>query len=299
MRQHLCLALAVSLIAVSPAHAQVHEVEWKQVLNLPKGQNLPPNVKGDLLGVELGDSYAEARAKLQKLAAEGIQRGPDKRTDAQKRFARMSGAREPRPFYEEKREFQMRAPGASTVVAAAYVGQMTMERALQGGGKSLIEERMTVHLSAPSSGHQVIGIERSIAYRDQNDEPLVSEVLAQLRQKFGPVMLTFPQGGFTQYQFIYDNGRGIAPPGAVSHTCAANYELPEPRHVEGANRSGQCDVFLNVSVNHGLSANHIRSVRFTLSDNERAKANVGADFKFVEDYVNGLSQRTRGAPPRL
>ena len=46
-------------------------------------------------------------------------------------------------------------------------------------------ETLVVNFSVPSSGHQVLGISRSITYYDQRDQPLISETLAQLTLAVG------------------------------------------------------------------------------------------------------------------
>jgi hypothetical protein len=48
-----------------------------------------------------------------------------------------------------------------------------------------------------------------------------------------------------------------------------------------------------------MSNDHAYSVLFTLSDNERTKANVVADFTFFENYARDLQARSQGVAPKL
>ena len=61
--------IMLALAGAGAAHAQ-KQIEWKQVYNMPKGLNQPKGVSLDILGIELGDTYAEVKAKLTKLLAE-------------------------------------------------------------------------------------------------------------------------------------------------------------------------------------------------------------------------------------
>lgn len=97
------IALAVAFAATGGAEAQQQDIRWTQTINVPKGQNMPRD-RADILGLELGDTYEEAKAKLQKLAAEGIQPKPQASTAAERMAAKLDGQRRgPPPMREERR----------------------------------------------------------------------------------------------------------------------------------------------------------------------------------------------------
>jgi hypothetical protein len=291
-------AMTVLMIATTAAHGQ-QEIEWKQTFAMPKGQNLPSGLKLDILGIEAGDSYAEVKPKLEKLQAEAIPPKPDNRTMMQKSIAEMQGARDETPLVERKNVFNMTMPGSSTVTAASYVAMIRLQRRMKGSTERTIEDNLAVALSAPSSGHQVIGVKRSLRYYNQSDEPRISEIVAQLKAKFKSEPQVFALGRTTEYLFQYNDGQAFASRNATASTCLFQYDVAVANLVPQVNRNGECDVVLKLTAVHGISGDHAESLIFELSDNERAKANVGADFAFMQNYLTSLQERTRGAPPKL
>ena len=85
---HAAAGMALALIASSPAIAQLQKIEWKQTVNQPKGQNMPQGVTADILGIEAGDGYAGAKAKLEKLKNEGF-RQPQRQMSVENYLSRM------------------------------------------------------------------------------------------------------------------------------------------------------------------------------------------------------------------
>lgn len=283
----------------TPTSSLAQEVEWKQTLNMPKGQNMPRG-SGDILGIELGDTYTEAKAKLQGLLAEGIapQAAPDDLAD--RVAAEMDGQSFGPPIKEERRVFRLKAPGASQVTTASFVAKVTLERKLKGTTERTIDETVEVYLSAPSSGHQVIGVTRYVSYNAEADQPRVIELLQQLTQKMGSEPQRFPLSSSVVLRYQFNDGKPFAPAKPTAITCQTSVlTSPTANDLKNVNVRGDCDALLEVSVNHGISRDHASSIIFTLSDNERVKANLTADFAFVSDYVRGVQDRTRGALPKL
>lgn len=294
------LAAALLLAAPALAHAQ-NEVEWKQTTSTPKGANMPRD-RANILGIELGDTYEDAKAKLLKLYEEGVQPKAAFLTEEQRRRNRFSGTSAPEPMEEEKSVFRLQPPGSQFMWTASYVAKLTMKRQMKGVTDRATDETFTVYLSAPASGHQVIGIERSINYYTNGDQPRVSEVLAQANAKMKAqphVYFVSDQGHYT-YQF--NDGKPVVPSGngnAPLLTCRPQHRTTNANEVPQINPAGNCDALFFIQTQFGISRDHARSIDFVLSDNDRAKANLGADFAFVRDYVRGLGERTRGAPPKL
>lgn len=269
------LALAVLLATTGIGHAQ-QQIEWKQTLNIPKGQNIPRD-RADMLGIEFGDSYAEAKAKLEKLDAEGIQQ-------------------KGRPEFgltEDKKIFDFRAPGHS-VITASYVGTLKLTRSLPGNGKQQITEYITLHLSAPSSGHQVVAMQRDIYYPDA-DQPQLSALLDSLKAKFK----TDPLVGRDWISFQFDNGHPAARRADRTDCRAEIEEMQSLQRVQQVNRRGDCDVVMLLDITRGVSQNHVRILKFAFGDNERMKANSIADYTYISDYLKSMQSRKLGAPPKL
>lgn len=129
------MAAAALLASFGLAHAQ-QDIEWKQIINVPKGEYMPRG-SDDILGIELGDSYADAKSKLQALSAEGV-----------------PGANGQSPIKEERKIFRMGVPGASSVVAATFVSKLTLTRQMKGSTAATTEETIEVYLSARLQGNR-------------------------------------------------------------------------------------------------------------------------------------------------
>ncbi|MBX9865089.1 MAG: hypothetical protein K2Y42_20295 [Hyphomicrobium sp.] len=274
------LAVALLLAATGVSYAQ-QKITWKQTIDLPKGQNISRE-RADMLGIEFGDSYAEAKAKLEKLAAEGIQQTPAKPA-----------------VREMERIFQMQVPGASQVMTAGFVASLRLERRMPGAGKRTIEESITVYLSAPSSGNQVVAMERFLHYSEA-DQPRISEVLAQLKAKFKADPQVASNIGSTTYVYQFNDGQSFIPSKPPRLECTPALNAME--NIDGIrylNQEGECDVVFRLAANHGISRDHASSLNFSFGDNARIKAYGAADFAYVEGYIRSLQERTRGAPPKL
>lgn len=299
--------LIAALLAFPLASAQAQEqIEWKQTLNIPKGQNIARD-RADILGIEFGDTYAEAKTKLEALYAETAPKDTPKPAPQSgnsfimspgQAFAEFSDATAPKrpPVVETTSRFQITLPGLSTMYMAAYVSMLTMERKLPGSGPQPIEERIEVLLSAPSSGQQVIGISRSLVY-PQADQPRMTEVLEQVRQKYHAE--PSPQKySIKTFSFPFDDGKPVPP--AKSTDCAAAFTYSDTLDsVRQINEGGKCDVVLSVSFETGISSDYASSLAFRFGDNERIKASRIADYAYLETYISDLQNRTRGKVPKL
>lgn len=296
----LSVAAFALLATLGVAQAQ-QEVEWKQTLTTPKGANVPRD-RADILGIELGDTYAEALAKLRKLFDEGVQKKPSDVQPKPRRSGRMPED-EPEPIVpvkEEKNNFRYQPAGSALIFTANYVARLTMTRELKGVTDRPVDEKIVVFLSSPASGHQVIGIERWIDYRTNGDQPRVSEVLTQVSAKMKAQPHVYMVSDQGQYTFQFNDGKPVVPSGSGPLlTCYPHHTTNDAKAVPQINRSGDCDALFFIKVGFGISRDHAKFIQFVLSDNDRTKANLSADFAFVQDYIRGLGERTRGAPPKL
>lgn len=317
MKRALCVFGIATCVFFTNAAAQTQpQIEWKQTINLPKGLNQPPGVKVDIMGIELGDTYAEVKAKLQKLAAEVAPHvrpaaSPPPAVDPSSLAAMdsqvlgtsdslnrreqdiMGGVSNLPPYKEMRTQFNLRTPGG--FLSASYTGQISLERELPGTGSQKIRENYEVWLSAPSSGHQVIGIKRFINYRNKDDQPRVSELMASLAQK----LRATPQALTGMFRFQFNDGRPFVPANANNVSCRIGIGANSPEGAAIVNKSGDCDVVMDINVGYGMSNDHASSLTFTLNDNERTKQNVLADFAFFQNYTNEVQSRNKGVAPKL
>lgn len=289
---------AVALLAMLGVASAQQEIEWKQVINVPKGEYIPRG-SGDILGLELGDTYAEVRKKLQALLAEGSGPKAAPKDLSDRVTAELDGQSFAPPIKEDRRIFRMQMPGASSVVTASFIAKITLNRLLKGTQRD-ISETIEVYLSAPSSGHQVIGVTRFVGYSAEADQPRVNELVAQLKQKMRAEPQIFPTSSSAVYRFQYDEAKPFTPGRPSPITCQTSlHALQNANDLKSVNTSGDCDAVLEIAINFGISRDHAKSLAFTLSDNERLKANVAADYRYVSAYIRDLQERTRGAPPKL
>lgn len=161
MQRGLCAAAGMTLAFAlcNPASAQ-QQVEWKQTLNMPKGINLPKDVRGEILGIELGDTYAEAKPKLEKLLTESVPPAkprPPNNADLQGMSPRAQAMAEARrreldslvnetmgegtevPLTETKTGLRFQAP-SGFIVTATYVSDIIIKRVLPGSTKENIRD---------------------------------------------------------------------------------------------------------------------------------------------------------------
>jgi hypothetical protein len=276
------VAVAASLAIVASAHGE--DIEWSQTLNLPKGLNLPKDVSADILGIELGEPYASAKVKLEKLYRESPAAPQKKKID------------------EVERGISMVLPSRGSITAR-FPGQIDLTTITPGKGRLPIEERVSVFVSAPPSGQQVIGIERAIEYPEHADQPRVSELLDRLKAKFKAEPVVNPKGGAVEYTFVFVKGRAVDPRQLTIVTCNADYGIQNmptnSNDVPRMNAEGKCDIVLRLTIAYGLSADHVKRVTFAFSDSERTKANLTADYAFFGNYVKRLQDGTKGAGPKL
>lgn len=263
-------AMIAWLGAVSICAAQ--EVQWKQTINVPQGQSIPRE-RADILGMEMGDSIDTVRSKMAALMKEAIPAESN--------------------IEEQDRVFQFRVSNSSSVVTASYVSTVIMTREMHG--RRPITDKVRAYFSAPSSGQQLIGIERLISYYAEADQPQISDILPQVRQKLksDPEATELSEGA--KYAWQFDNGRAVP----TDLQCYAQHTLEEERDLPQVNASGTCDAVFVLDFNYGISRNHAKYVQFILSDVERTRLNLTADFAYVRDYVQQYQSSTRGTPPKL
>lgn len=280
------MSAASVIVGLMALGASADEVQWKQSQNLEKGINFPEGVTGDILGIEIGDSYADAKAKLEKMKAESpadFGGKPDAKLD------------------QSTEVIYLPLPGGGRI-EAEMVGSILLERAWLGSGQLRNSETIRVWLSAPSSGHQVHGIERWLHHREQADQVSIPEMLAKLEQKFGskPV-LKFQGSESIQYLWRFDDRKLQSRLNKeLKRSCgfASGFTVQQDE-VANLNPTGDCDAVLEVQFTYGISENHAKGVRFQLFDVERIKSNMTADFAFFDTYVEELRSRPAQATPRL
>lgn len=283
-------AMIAWLAAASAASAQ--EIEWKQTLNMPKGQNISRD-RADMLGIEFGDTYAEAKAKLEKLDAEGIQ-PKEQSGKCTTLMLQMGGCSPPEArLTEEKKIFDFRAPGHN-LMTASYVGVLKLSRNLPGAGNEPIRENITLHLSAPPSGHQVVAMERKIYYSER-DQPQIADLIGALRDKYK----TEPHVSENTYRFQFNDGQGVPPQRGPNYCNPEIIALNNFKSVRDVNPKRDCDVVMVVHLERGISRNHARILQFSFGDNERLKANGIADYAYIESYIKSMQNRRLGATPKL
>jgi hypothetical protein len=298
--KHAFWAAGAALLALTvTAHAQ-QSIQWKQVSNLPKGLNQPQGMKLDILGIELGDTYQEVKAKLQKLADEypapPKAAGNTANDFMLRQLNQMSGVSDLPPMEEINTIIRYQTPGGQ--ITAEFVGQIFLRRKLPNGN-SKIDETIHVLLSAPSSGAQVYAVRRSLSYGN-NAQTKIAQFLAALKDKMGGAQAQPIDPSGSAYRYQFDNGRLVAlNPPTPDGQCAVGVVGSETRSfLKSINASGVCDVSLVARFGFGISREHASSAEFYLSDQERAKANKETDYAFVESYVRGLQSHS-GAAPKL
>lgn len=275
-------ALAAVLLAGGGA-AFGQQIEWTQTFNMPRGHNLPKGVVAELLGIELGEPYATVKPK-----AEALLRAATNTDEQYKKFTVI--------------EQRFRLPSVGTPIEVSFPGALQLAiRRYNPATPPFETDLIEIRFSAPSSGHQVVGVKRSIIYDKHEHQIRVGPLLSAIKAKFKSEPQVFRlSDNVTEYLFQYNDGRPFARAGN-RRTCreAAFENGLDPFKVSRINEDGTCDVLLLVEVRTGISPDHAERVNFELSDNERTKQNFTADFAFFDSYIRKYQQRPGGVAPKL
>ncbi len=276
----------------SASAAADEEIQWKQVLDIPKGANLGPGVSWQVLGIAPGDTYKTVRPKLDALVAESIPQAPPKN----KLTADLLGQDTSEALEEIRLSIMLPVPGGQGI-KATYVDRIEIKRQLKGTGQKPIDDSLTLRFSTPASGNQVISFRRSIFYWEHTDQVRISEMIKSITAKFGATPRIKKTDTSTTLRYIYDNGK-LFTPADIRQECG--FSMPMSiNDIDGINPSGHCDVTLEVTLGHGISDDHASHMTFLLDDYARGKDNLTADNGFFDAYVNDVRSRTAGQAPKL
>jgi hypothetical protein len=263
-------ACVLALLGGTSAPVLGQELAWSETQNLPKGLNLPDGVSLDVLGIAIGDTYETTRARLEALRAEAPDAGP---------------------VQEMKTQYFLNTGGGT--ISAEFVGELRLSRTAPGTGST--SEDIAVRFTAPSSGSQVVAIERKLDAGSQGEQMRLGQLLDAVAAKLGGPADDIGGG---RYRYQFDGGRRAAAEG--QYEC---YDFAKTWHDEGTldviNKDGTCDAVYDVLFSEGISDDHARAVTFTVYDNERAKANLAADYAFFNAYVADYQKSVGGVAPAL
>lgn len=270
--------MTIAFLLLASGAAQAQDVQWTQMVDVPKGANLPSGVTVDILGIAPGDSYEEAKAKLEAIIAQ-----PD------------DYYVEPR-IQEYRYEIFLTLPGGQRVTAS-YVGAMKIEITRMGTKPS---ESISVALSAPSSGYQVVAVDRHISYSAQAEQPRISAVLDGMSARMGSIRRENRYGSGVHHIYRFDDEMALGDDAPwPSWGCDPVEGSVSEADLDRINPDGTCDVVFKVEFGFGLSDDHARSIWFKLGDNARARENFTADYQFFRDYVTTLQDGAGAEAPKL
>lgn len=286
MRNCVGAAVVLTGLLTGTADAQ-QQIEWKQVINTAKGANLPKDVKGDILGIELGESFASARPKLEALKKDG---GAHGLADE--------------PIWREFKTGMRSGTHGGTWIDASYPGMISLSRSFKGTGELPVgmQDEVSVVSSAPSSGSQVVSIRRTISITEKKGQVRISDLVKDLTDKFKSAPQITKQSSQAQYWWQFNDGKAFAVKGGQQDPFMCwGKGMPNlnEEDVVKVNPNGQCDVLLEVMFNFGISEDHAASIIFELTDLERTKANLTADYGFFKTYTESFIKGTSGARPKL
>lgn len=273
---------AVAVIAgMMTVGASADEIQWTQTQNIEKGVNFPDGITGDILGIEIGDSYADAKAKLEAIKA-----------DSPPGFVKGTQAK----IQEFTQEMYLPLPSGQRIEVSSPA-MLQLKRDWAGNGKLAVSETINVVISAPSSGQQAHAVERLIHYNDQADQISVPDMLASLKKKFGPEPVLIHSGSETAtYLWRFDNRVPVTTKPAPSSCYFSTITPVNEDDIPNLNRTGDCDAAIEVQFNFGISEKHAKSVWIKIFDTDRIKSNLTADFGFLDSYVNELRKKAAPAP---
>lgn len=291
MRNRIGAAMVIAGLFSTSAVAE-EQIQWKQVLNIPKGANLAPGVTWEILGIAPGDSYETVRPRLDALLAEDV----TPKSTIDKSTAELLGQDLSGPLEEVKLSIMLPLTGGQDI-KATYVDRIELKRQLKGTGAKPIDDALTLRFSTPASGNQVISIHRGISFYEHTDQVRISEMIKSLSEKFGRNPRITKDQKSTNLKYIFNDGELFTPTN-VLEDCGPGMSMTL-NEIDQINPTGNCDVVLEVTLGHGISDDHASGIAFQLYDYSRGKENITADRGFIDAYVNDVRSRTAGQAPKL
>ena len=266
----LLLPTIFTFAASLPLAAQDNNIQWRQTYAHDDAKSMPSGFSLDVLGVAIGDTFEEAKAKLERISQE---REGENKVEVVKSYFRIPTGNSSDAFLE-----------------TSYPSMLKL---------STFNETITLHVSAPSSGSEVYILDRLIRYYDKTKQAKISEVLSKIGEKYGfAPAVRDPQISLNNYRIQLDDLQPVAPPNP-SDACGPSYLtslIKTEQKVQNINRDGTCDVIIDINFNLGISENHAESIWFKIADLERVKAMASADYQFFSDYINELKSGGADAP---
>lgn len=279
------LAGAVGLVLASMTGAHAQQFQWSQVKDLPRGLNMPDGIKADVVGIEAGMNLDDARQILKKLQDEV----PQSKRDA--------GDKSAPPWDETRTVFTLPTSPPQRI---EFVSKIQLIRDLPGKAGDAMREVIVVHTSAPSSGNQVLSVERTIYYL-QAEQPTRDDMMVALKEKYRaePFVRNLSHQATADFAF----GKGIALRLTESASAFCGNIINGYERGYGASDlislPRKCDVTISAVMETGISDRHIKTLYVNLTDTQRAKENLVADYAFIDKYVKELQSKTKGVPPKL
>jgi hypothetical protein len=276
-------------------------VEWVKTIDVPIGENMPPDVKAEVLGIQLGASIDAMRPILKKLAAED-QTDPKNHAQCYTKecINRLiqgdkSLVTDPNPTYKEVTS-TLTLDGTSPPITATQVTRIDVWRVFGPRQDLADSEKLQVTFSAPSSGAQVLQIYRENQYPRQS-QPRISETIKAVSERFkhnAPLR----KGNRIVFLFSKGSASGASQGYGASECYGADLTTFTPATIGAINPSRGCDVMLELEFFPGISADHAATIRSRLVDNQRARLDYKADYDFLMGYANRLAKKS-AAPPKF
>jgi hypothetical protein len=294
MRNRIGAAIVIAGLFSTSAVAE-EQIQWKQVLNIPKDANLAPGVTWEILGIAPGDSYETVRPRLDALLAEDV----TPKSTVDKTTADLLGQDVSGPLEEVKLSIMLPVPGGQGI-KATYVGTIELKRQLKGTGPKTIDDSLRLRFSTPASGSQVISLYRGITYYEHTDQVRIRDMIKSLTEKFGKGARVTRNQESTNLKYIFNDGK-LFTPANIMEECypSMGTGVGGLNEIDRINPTGHCDVVLEVTLGHGISDDHASSITFQIDDYGRAKENITADRGFMDAYVEEVRNRTAGQAPKL
>lgn len=223
------------------------------------------------MGIAIGDTYADAKLKLERIAQE---RGGNDQVKIVEKYFRLP-------------------TGSGAFLETKFPSVLNLE---------MFGESISVYVSSPASGAQVYGIERILIYHDKDKQVKISSLLPQVAAKYGVTPgVSREFNGEASYRIQFDNRQAIEttvdPYGLCRASRIRNWGETE-RGLKEINAEGNCDVIIDIEFNRGISKDHAKVISISIADLERTKAVLGADYQYFRDYIEQLKSGG-GETPKL
>jgi len=195
---------------------------------------------------------------------------------------------------------------SSKKIPLKFTYAIESQRSINDSESSYNEEDIFLRFSSPSSGSQLYHITRYIKFDDPVKQPLVSDLIGQLSERFGtePFKKNYAVTSEDSWFWVLNESGAPYDSKKKRHykACEALSSI-RPNEYNLVNPERECDISAQVRIFFGRTKEYAKAVQISISDLQRFRENSYNDLVGVEVYSNDIDfkqqTKTGGKAPKL